>query len=118
MNTVINRDVLLDGSLALVIGDNVSVSEGTVILTQEHDLDSPSFANSGATADIGDRVFIRARAIMLPGVKVSESGVGGAGAVVIHNVRPCATVRGVPARVIGEHTYELSYILDYRKILG
>jgi acetyltransferase-like isoleucine patch superfamily enzyme len=116
--TVINRDVLLDGRMGLIIGDNVSVSEGVAIFTLEHDPNSPEFANRGAPVHIADRTFIGARAIILPGVTVGEGAVVAAGAVVTHDVPPYAIVGGVPARPIGERCRDLSYMLDYRKFLG
>ena len=117
-HTVVNRDVLLDGRMGLVIGDNVSVSEGVAILTLEHDPNSPDFANRGAPVSIADRAFIGARAIILPGVTVGEGAVVAAGAVVTRDVPPYSIVGGVPAKPIGEHNRELSYTLDYRKFLG
>ena len=117
-NTVINRDVLLDGRMGLVIGDNVSVSEGVTIFTLEHDPNSPDFANRGAPVHIQDRAFIGARAIVLPGVTIGEGAVVAAGAVVTHDVSPYTIVGGVPARPIGERRRDLDYTLDYRKFLG
>ena len=117
-HTVINRDVLLDGRSGLRIGDNVSISEGSQILTLEHDPNSPSFEWSGAPVIIGDRVFLGARAIILPGMTVGEGAVVAAGAVVTHDVPPYTIVGGVPARPIGERRRDLAYSLDYRKFLG
>lgn len=117
-NTIINRDILLDGRMGLVIGDNVSISEGVAIFTLEHDPNSPDFANRGAAVRIADRAFIGARAIILPGVTIGESAVVAAGAVVTRNVSPYTMVGGVPARLIGERCHDLSYTLDYRKFLG
>lgn len=117
-HTVINRDVLLDGRMGVQIGDNVSISEGAAILTLEHDPHSSTFAERGAPVRIGDRVFIGARALVLPGVIVGEGAVIGAAAVVTRDVAPYTIVAGVPARPIGERESNLDYTLDYRKFLG
>lgn len=117
-NTVVNRDVLLDGRMGLVIGDNVSVSEGVAIFTLEHDPNSPDFANRGAAVRVADRAFIGARAIILPGIVVGDGAVVAAGAVVTHDVPPYTIVGGVPARFIADRRQDLSYTLDYRKFLG
>ncbi len=117
-NSVINRDVLLDGRMGLTIGNNVSISEGAALFTLEHDPDSPSFDNYGASIIIHDRVFIGARAIILPGVTLSEGCVVAAGAVVTRDVEAYTIVGGAPAKPIGQRRADLTYTLDYRKFLG
>jgi len=117
-HSVVNRDVLLDGRMGLIIGDNVSISEGVAIFTLEHDPNSPDFASRGAPVHIADRVFIGARAIILPGITIGEGAVVAAGAVVTHDVLPYTIVGGVPARPIGERRRDLDYQLNYRKFLG
>lgn len=117
-HTVINRDVVLDGRMDLTIGDNVSISEGVAIFTLEHDPDSVDFASRGASVLIADRVYIGARAIILPGVTVGVGAVVAAGAVVTRDVPEYAIVAGVPARPIGDRRRDLRYTLDYRKFLG
>jgi len=117
-HSVINRGVLLDGRSGLQIGDNVSISEGSQLLTLEHDPNSPSFAWRGAPVVIANRVFLGARAIVLPGITIGEGAVVAAGAVVTHDVEPYTIVGGVPARPIGQRRRDLSYQLTYRKFLG
>lgn len=117
-HSVINRDVLLDGRAQIEIGDNVSISEGAAIFTLEHDLQSPDFANRGAPVRIADRVFVGARAIILPGVELGEGAAVGAGAVVTRSVPPYTIVAGVPATAIGQRQPNLTYNLQYRKFLG
>ena len=117
-NTVINREVLLDGRMGLQIGNNVSISEGVAIFTLEHDPNSADFESRGAAVLIQDYAFIGARAIILPGVTIGQGAVVAAGAVVAHDVAPYTIVGGVPARVIGQRNHDLRYQLDYRKFLG
>jgi maltose O-acetyltransferase len=117
-NSIINRDVLLDGRMGLTIGNNVSISEGVAIFTLEHDPGSPDFADRGAAIVVHDRVFIGARAIILPGVTLGEGCVVAAGAVVTRDVAPYEIVGGVPAKPIGQRRADLNYTLDYRKLLG
>ena len=117
-HTTINRDVLLDGRMGIQIGDNVSISEGTAVLTLEHDPNSPLFETRGAAIRIGDRAFVGVRAVLLPGVTIGEGAVVAAGAVVTRDVEAFAIVAGVPARPIGQRRQDLTYTLDYRKFLG
>ena len=49
---------------------------------------------------IGDDVWIGTRVIILPGVKVGNHAVIGAGAVVAKDVPPWAVVAGNPAEII------------------
>ena len=49
---------------------------------------------------IGNDVTIGANSIILPGVKVGDGAIIGAGSVVTHNVKPYAVVAGTPAKLI------------------
>lgn len=51
--------------------------------------------------DIGEDVWIGAKAVVLPGVTIGSGAIVAAGAVVNRNVEPFSIVGGVPARVIG-----------------
>lgn len=50
---------------------------------------------------IGRDVWIGARVMLLPGIKLGEGSVIAAGAIVTHDVAPFAVVAGIPAREIG-----------------
>lgn len=104
--------------MGLVIGNSVSISEGTAIFTLEHDPNSVSLENCGAAVWVGDFVFVGARAMILAGVTIGEGAVVAAGAVVTKDVEPCIIVGGVPAKPIGEGRRDLDYELNYRKFLG
>lgn len=117
-HTVINRNVLLDGRGLLDIGDNVSISEGTEIFTLEHDPNSPDFQTRAAPVLIRDRVFIGARALVLPGVTLGQGAYIGAGSIVTRDLPDYTIAAGVPARPIGHRAQDLTYILTYRKFLG
>jgi maltose O-acetyltransferase len=104
--------------MGLTLGRNVSISEGVMIFSLEHDPNSATFENRGAPVVIHDRVFIGARAIILPGVTLGEGAIAAAGSVVTHDVPPYTIVGGVPAHPIGTRQTELKYSLDYRKFLG
>jgi maltose O-acetyltransferase len=116
--TIINYGVLLDGRGGLVIGDNVSVSEGSVILSQSHDIDSPNFELRSSTVLIEDYAFIGSYARILPGVTIGEGAVVAVGAVVTRDVEPYSVVGGVPARFIRERPRGLTYSLSHRKRFG
>ena len=49
---------------------------------------------------IGERCFIGARSIIMPGIRVGDGSIVGAGAVVTRDVPPGSIVAGNPARVV------------------
>ena len=116
--TVINFGCLLDGRIHPIhIGADVSIGPEAAILTLGHDPQSPGFANRGGEVNIGDRVWIAYRAIILPGVTIGEGAVVAAGAVVTRDVAPFTVVAGIPARQVGTRTATLDYQLHYSPFL-
>ena len=95
---IVNRDTTLDGRGGLAMGDLVNVSPEAMILTAEHDVDSPSFQWRAGPVLVGSRSWIATRALVLPGSVVGEGAVVCAGAVVVGEVPAFTVVAGVPAR--------------------
>lgn len=104
---LIAEDVNIDYTGGITIGDRVAISEGTKILTHNHDLAGDAIGDSKrecilSPLVIHDNVWIGARALILPGV--SEIGRGamiGAGAVIKNRIPPYAIVTGNPGKIIG-----------------
>jgi maltose O-acetyltransferase len=111
----INRGVLLDSGGGLVIGDLVNISPEVLLLTTEHDPNAPNFEGRSRPVRIGSRVWIAARAIVLPGANVGEGAVVGAGAVVHGDIAPWRIVVGNPARIVGERSRDAQASLDHYK---
>lgn len=113
MRNVINFGCLFDGrKYHIYTGSDVSIGPEATILTLGHDPQSPVFADRGGDVVIGNRVWIGYRAIIMPGLTIGEGAVVAAGAVVSRNVAPYTIVAGVPAKVIGERTSQLTYQLE------
>lgn len=112
-NTVINRYTYLDGRVPLTIGNNVNISHYTLIQTLTHDPQNPDFVCLSKPVVIEDHVWIGARAIISPGVRIGEGAVIGAGSVVTRDVQPYTIVAGNPARFIKERSRDLRYISRY-----
>lgn len=110
-NTNIGRNAHLDSRGGLTIGDNVNISDDVAIWTAEHDIQSPDFVMTTAPVLIGARVWLCFRSTVLPGVTVGEGCVVATGAVVTKDVPPCSVVAGIPAKVIGKRSKELTYQL-------
>ena len=108
-HSTVNRRCYLDGRRGIEIGNNVNVSPEVYIVTFTHDPQSPTFACKGGPVVIEDHAWIGVRAVLLPGVRVGEGAVVGAGAVVTRDVPPYTIVGGVPATPRGERTRNLDY---------
>lgn len=115
-NCVINRGCYLDGRTGIEIKNNVNVSFGTTILTLQHEPQSSFFECKGGKVVIDNDVWVGARAIILPGVKVGEGAIIAAGAVVCKDVEKYTIVGGVPAKVIGHRTNDLRYRTSFHPL--
>lgn len=118
VNSVINRNCRLDSRGTITIADNVSISSDVMILTADHDPNSPTFAGRVNAVKIENHAFIGTRAIILPGVTLGQGAIVAAGAVVSKSVEPFAIVAGVPARKIGERNRELDYEAHYCRLFS
>jgi len=112
-NSVINRNCYLDGRIEVVIGNNVSLSPEVYILSLTHNPQDEHFCTVGKPVIVCDYTWVGVRAMVLPGVTLSEGCVVGAGAVVTKDIDSYSIVVGVPARVIGKRNRNLSYALKY-----
>ena len=112
-HTTINRRCYLDGRGGLRIGNNVNISPEVYLLSLTHDFQDPKFPPVPMEVVIEDYVWIGARAMILPGVKLSQGCVVGAGAVVTKDVPPYTIVAGVPAKKIGMRSPDLRYETSY-----
>ncbi len=113
--TVINRGCLLYTTGGLVIGEHVSISAGTWLVTGSHDINDPLFSVFYKPVVIGDHVWIGMRATVLPGVTIGAGAVVMAGAMVTRDVPAYAIVGGVPARVIKQReTRQFSAVFSHQ----
>lgn len=110
-HSIIGNDAFLDGRNGLYIGDNVSIAAEVLILTLQHDPESPTFESVGGAVHIEDLVYIGSRVTILPNVRVGEGAVVASGAVVTKNVEPYTVVGGVPAKFIKKRP-KVGYVLD------
>jgi maltose O-acetyltransferase len=114
-NSVINAHCRLDTRGGIKIGENVSISQEVIILTADHDLNSPYFEGITREVEIEDYVWIGTRATILPGVTIGKGAVVAAGSVVTKDVKPFSIVGGVPAKEIGQRQELLLYSQSYHR---
>ena len=89
----------------LEIGEKVMMGPDVVILTHTHNIDRTDIpmgdqGSRVAKVTIGNDVWIGMRSIIMPGVKIGNGAVIGAGAIVTKDVPDYAIVGGVPAKII------------------
>lgn len=108
--------VMMDHAHSIVIGETATVGNDVSMLH--------SVTLGGTGKEDGDRhpkiengVLIGAGAKVLGNIRVGHHSRIAAGSVVLHDVPPCKTVAGVPARVIGdagcaEPSYSMNQLLE------
>ena len=104
-STYVGPNAVLFGAGGIEIGSGVLISPGVVITSHQH-----TFAQAGrwireqpvefAPVVIADNVWIGSNATILPGIKIGEGSVIGAGSVVTADVEAGSLVLGVPGRVV------------------
>jgi maltose O-acetyltransferase len=84
----------------ITIGDDVTISRDVLILA--HDASTKAYIGYTriGKVDIGDRVFIGASSIILPGVRIGDDVVIGAGSVVSRDIPDGMVAHGVPASCV------------------
>jgi len=93
------------------IGKNVNVSDGVIIITAKHDINSSKFEAMYEPVCINDYAWLATNCIVLAGVTIGEGAVVAAGAVVTNEVPPYSVVGGNPAKVIAERKKQpLEYV--------
>lgn len=101
-----NRGVFVEAVAPVSIGSDSALGMEVMIVTSHHEL-SPTGAwdsrASGRPVTIGERVWVGARAVILPGAVIEDDVVVAAGAVVTGRLSSHGVYAGVPARRIRDH---------------
>jgi acetyltransferase-like isoleucine patch superfamily enzyme len=99
--TFINREVYLEAVAPISIGRDCQFGPQVMIVTSHHEtLPDGRIAKvpQGRAVRIGDRAWLGARVLVLPGVTIGEDVVIGAGSVVTKDCVKPGTYVGSPAR--------------------
>ncbi len=97
----VGKGIMIDHAHSIVIGETAVVGDNVSMLH------SVTLGGTGKEDDdrhpkIGNGVLIGAGAKVLGNIKVGYCSRIAAGSVVLHEVPPCKTVAGVPAKIVGE----------------
>ena len=99
------------------IGDNVTMAPYSMILAHDASTQAHIKYTKIGRVKIGDRVFIGAKAVVLPGVKIGNDVIVGSGAIVTKDVPDGVVVAGVPAKVVCKIEYYLNKFKYLKKEL-
>ena len=105
-NVLFARDVDVDYTGGLKIEDRVAISEGVKILTHSHVIDTFEKSKYNGCINnplvIHDRVWVGARAMIMPGVReIGRGAMISADAFVCMKIPPYAIVMGNPGKIVG-----------------
>lgn len=94
------------GKAGITLGNNVVLSSYIILMTDAHDYKGSNalpFDQHVISSPIliEDNVWIGISSIILPGVKIGEGAIIGAGAVISKSIPKCAIVAGNPAKIVG-----------------
>lgn len=96
----VGRGVFIDHGTGVVIGETAVVGNDVSIL-QEVTLGGTGKEHGDRHPKVRDGVLLSAGAKILGNIEIGSRAKVGAGSVVLKDVPPCATVVGVPARIVG-----------------
>jgi serine O-acetyltransferase len=96
----IGDGVLLDHGTGIVVGETATIGNNVSIL-QSVTLGGTGKERGDRHPKIHDGVLLSAGAIVLGNIVVGRGAKVGAGSVVLKDVPPCATVAGIPAKIVG-----------------
>lgn len=100
----IARGVYLDPGhpWLITIGEDTGLSPGAVVMAHDASMRLHMGFTRIARVVIGNRVFVGAGAIIVPGTRIGDDSIVGAGAVVRGYVPPGSLVVGNPAKVVSD----------------
>lgn len=102
-DVVINSFVHIWGRGGVHIGDRVLIAAHTAITSLTHDYTHECMRFAPIIASpiiIEDDVWIGSNVVIMPGIKIGEGSVIGAGSIVTKNIPPFCIAVGNPAKVI------------------
>lgn len=101
--TYLNQRCVFEAMAPIRIGADCAIGPEVMIVTSHHDRDEDgrlSTTPTGRQVVIGDRVWLGARALVLPGSRIGDDVVVGAGAVVSGHCDKAGLYAGVPAQLV------------------
>ena len=99
-NVWIGENCWIDNLDYVSIGNNVCISQGALLLTGNHDYTLSSFDYRNRPIVIEDGVWVGAKAVVCPGVKLYSHSILTVGSVATKNMEEYGIYQGNPAKLI------------------
>ena len=96
----IGEDVWIDNLEEIIIGSNVCISQGAMLLTGNHNYKKSSFDLITGEISLEDGVWIGAKAVVCPGVTCKSHSILTVGSVATLDLEPYTIYQGNPAKPI------------------
>lgn len=116
------HDIFLDARGGISIGDNVIFAPEVALISYNHDFDTHDWKPYGPgiigkSIEIGSDCWFGMRTIILPGAKIGDHVIVGAGSVISGEIEPHSIVAGNPARLVRK-LQDLPHANRYQLING
>lgn len=98
----IGQDAWIDNLANVRLGDHVCISQGAYLCTGSHDHSKRTFDLITQPIEIDSGVWVGAKAVLLPGVKIGANAVVAAGTVARGSVGEGAVIGGSAIRPLGD----------------
>jgi putative colanic acid biosynthesis acetyltransferase WcaF len=104
----IGENVWIDNLALVTIGDNCCLSQGSMLLTGNHNFKLPTFDLIVKEITLEDGVWVGAKSIICPGVHCGSHSVLTVGAIASSDLKPYGIYRGDPATFVKERVIGLA----------
>ena len=102
----IGEDVWIDNLAQIKIGSSCCISQGSMLLTGNHDYKQPTFNLMVKPIVIEDGAWVGAKCVVCPGVTISSHAVLTVGSVATKPVEAYSICQGNPAKFIKKRVME------------
>lgn len=100
----LGESVWIDNLDHVIVGDNVCISQGALLLTGNHDYKVSTFDYKNAPILLEDGVWIGAKSVVCPGVICKSHSILAVGSIATKALEPYIIYQGNPAKEVRKRT--------------
>ncbi len=104
-NVGLGENVWIDNLAPVRMGDNVTVSQGALLQTGNHNYKSRSFSLMLGEIHLEDGAWVGAKAIVGPGVHIRKNAILSLGSITTKDLEESGIYAGIPAVFIKQRIY-------------